>query len=505
MIWIARIVLAIAFTSAISFHAQADKRFAFLVGVGDYPQADMTLDFVDANLDVMSASLTELGYDITRLQNPAALDFAQAMDEFLFRAETDGEIDESPVILIYLTGIVQSEDNKNYLVLGQDGESGRRRSSIAMSSIFSRLEMIDTKASVVIFDASFEAPPMLDVNNRPRTGASRSISGSLSDDLATQGILIAHAQRPMMTADRFVIGEDGASIYTSTLAKEMRAVSNEIWTVFRKTSETVTRATEGAQIPWIEDALLGKLRYFVNPETLISGEEARYALVIGNADYGGASKLSNPENDADLIASALSATGFDVTKVKNASKLEMERGIRTLTDKLLDEEKPTVAFVYYAGHGVQNQGENYLIPIGHNIERASHLSFEAVNANWILKQLDATGVRIKFLVLDACRNDPLPRSLFRSEGGTGLARMDTTIGTVIGYATAPGEVASDGQGQNSPYAAALADMLTTPALTADEMFTEVRTSVALESQGFQVPWNETSLIGSFYFSGDGEN
>ncbi|MEO1407807.1 MAG: caspase family protein, partial [Pseudomonadota bacterium] len=284
MIWIARIVLAIAFTSAISFHAQADKRFAFLVGVGDYPQADMTLDFVDANLNVMSESLTELGYDVTRLQNPAAWDFTQAMDEFLFRAETDGEIDEPPVILIYLTGIVQSEDNKNYLVLGQDGESGRRRSSIAMSSIFSRLEMIDTKASVVIFDASFEAPPMLDVNNRPRTGTSRSISGSLSDDLATQGILIAHAQRPMMTADRFVIGEDGASIYTSTLAKEMQAVSSEIWTVFRKTSETVTRATEGAQIPWIEDALLGKLRYFVNPETLISGEEARYALVIGNAN-----------------------------------------------------------------------------------------------------------------------------------------------------------------------------------------------------------------------------
>lgn len=231
--------------------------------------------------------------------------------------------------------------------------------------------------------------------------------------------------------------------------------------------------------------------------TSAAAEGARVALVIGNSGYDGGF-LPNPVNDANLVSQKLEAVGFAVTTLVDANENEMERAIVNFTVELQDAGRDSVGFFYYAGHGVQSSGENYLIPVGSNIERRADLGVEAVRLNWLVDQLTDTGNRVNFIVLDACRNNPLPKSIFRSSG-TGLAQLDAPVGTFIGYSTAPGTVAEDGTGSNSPYAAALAQVIETPDLPAELVFKRIRDAVIDTTHGFQVPWDASSLAGDDFF------
>jgi outer membrane protein OmpA-like peptidoglycan-associated protein len=233
---------------------------------------------------------------------------------------------------------------------------------------------------------------------------------------------------------------------------------------------------------------------------IAASAEDRLALVIGNSSYENG-VLPNPVNDARAVAESLRGVGFKVSTVLDADKPKMERGIRDFVVSLEDAGADAVAFVYYAGHGVQAGGENYLIPVGAHIERQVDLEIEAVSANWVLQRLEASHARLRFLVLDACRNNPLPRSIFRSSG-QGLAEMQAAAGTFIGYSTSPGIVALDGKGHNSPYAEALARQIDASGITAESMFRRVRNDVVKTTNGEQVPWDASSLIGAdFCFHG----
>ena len=227
--------------------------------------------------------------------------------------------------------------------------------------------------------------------------------------------------------------------------------------------------------------------------------EPRIALVIGNSAYADA-PLANPANDARLMAKTLRGLGFDVIERTDADQEAIQLAIFELQDRLFDAGKDAVGLFYYAGHGVQVGGQNYLIPLNTNIKKEREVAIKAVSANFVLGQLEITGNRMNFVIFDACRNNPLTRS-FRS-ASRGLARMDAPRGSLIAYSTGPGEVAADGTGANSPYTVALAQAMQTPGVPAEKMFKLVRDRVIDETNGEQTPWEESSMTGAdFFFKG----
>ncbi|MCK8493215.1 caspase family protein [Spirosoma sp. RP8] len=224
--------------------------------------------------------------------------------------------------------------------------------------------------------------------------------------------------------------------------------------------------------------------------------EKRLALVIGNSDYVGSNKLTNPVNDANDVATALKKLGFEVLQFANLNNKSMRQAINNFGEKLRDYQ---VGLFYYAGHGVQNNGNNYLVPTDAQPESKNEIEYECIDANRILTKMEDARTRTNIVVLDACRNNPLDRSWSRGGDNTGLASMDAPIGSVIAYATAPGKTAADGNGRNGLYTAALLKALQTPNQTIIQLFQQVRSEVVRQSDRKQVPWESTSLTGDFYF------
>ena len=227
--------------------------------------------------------------------------------------------------------------------------------------------------------------------------------------------------------------------------------------------------------------------------------EKRVALVIGNGNYPKTiGALRNPVNDAMLMASTLRRLKFDVIETIDSSQVGMKRAISTFGKRLNKAGKDGVGLFYYAGHGVQVNGANYLIPIDAQIEIEGDVDLYAVNANSVLRMMEFSGARLSFVILDACRNNPFARG-FRSFN-RGLARMDAPRGSLVAYATAPGNVATDGTGNNSPYTMALARGLMS-GQPVERMFREVRNTVMRDTLNRQTPWEASSLTGGdFYFN-----
>jgi uncharacterized caspase-like protein len=222
--------------------------------------------------------------------------------------------------------------------------------------------------------------------------------------------------------------------------------------------------------------------------------ERRLALVIGNGAYASA-PLRNSVNDANDFSAALVDSGFEVTRLENATLRELRAALRDFGDKL--KKQGGVGLFYFAGHGVQVRGRNYLVPVGSEIEREDEVEFESLDANLVLEKLDSAGNRFNIVILDACRNNPFARS-FRSST-QGLAQMDAPSGTVVAFATSPGSVASDGAGRNGLYSQHLIESVRRPGLKIEEVFKQVRAAVRRDSNGKQTPWESTSLEGDFYF------
>jgi uncharacterized caspase-like protein len=171
-----------------------------------------------------------------------------------------------------------------------------------------------------------------------------------------------------------------------------------------------------------------------------TGSEKRVALVIGNSRYESA-PLRNPVNDANLVAATLREIGFDVISRTDVNLREMQLAVREFSRKI---QNGSVGLFYYAGHGMQSGGRNFLIPVSAQIEVEGDVVLEALDLNSVLEQMGMAQNRLNIVILDACRNNPFTRS-FRS-GAQGLAQVNAPAGTFIAYATAPGQTASDGKG-----------------------------------------------------------
>jgi hypothetical protein len=219
----------------------------------------------------------------------------------------------------------------------------------------------------------------------------------------------------------------------------------------------------------------------------------RVALVIGNAAYKDAS-LTNPVNDAVAMAAALREAGFQVQLHTDVDQRALAGAVRDFGDRL---RKAQIGVFYFAGHGMQIKGRNYLVPVGAEIQREDEVAYATLDAQAVLDKMETAGNGTNVMILDACRNNPFARS-FRSSL-QGLAQMEAPVGTLVAFATAPGSVASDGAGKHGLYTGHLLREIRAPGAKVEEVFKRVRAAVRRDSAGKQVPWESTSLEGDLTF------
>jgi uncharacterized caspase-like protein/TPR repeat protein len=221
--------------------------------------------------------------------------------------------------------------------------------------------------------------------------------------------------------------------------------------------------------------------------------EQRIALVIGNSKYA-ESPLINPVNDARAMTETLTSLGFNVMHVYDANLQQMNDAARQFGDQL---RAGGVGLFFYAGHGMQIRGKNFLIPVGADIRREDEVQYKSFDANQLLDKMESAKNPINIVILDACRNNPFARS-FRSSAA-GLAQMEAPVGTYVAFSTAPGRVASDGEGANGLFTQHLLASLKAPNRKVEDIFKTVRVGVMQDSGGQQIPWDSSSLTGDFYF------
>jgi uncharacterized caspase-like protein len=219
----------------------------------------------------------------------------------------------------------------------------------------------------------------------------------------------------------------------------------------------------------------------------------RLALVIGNNAYADG-VLKNPINDARAMSATLRELGFEVRVLENADRMAMQRAVVEFGRKLNEN---TVGLFYFAGHGMQVRGANYLIPVKAEITSEEEVEVEGLDVAYVMARMATAKNQFNIVILDACRNNPFQRS-FRS-ASNGLAAISAPTGTLIAYATAPGSVASDGDSANGIYTAELVKAIRQPGVSMEEAFKQARSGVIQRTQGRQTPWESSSVIGHFSF------
>lgn len=231
----------------------------------------------------------------------------------------------------------------------------------------------------------------------------------------------------------------------------------------------------------------------------LQGPEQRVALVIGNSNYRNAPQLANPDNDAQSMAQFLNSAGFEVVSATDLGQNDMLRVVQDFSAKVSARGPNTVAMVYYAGHGVQLAGENYLVPVDAKVSNQTELVNDSVRLVDLMSTLETIPSRMRIVILDACRNNPFPSV---NDAGRGLAIVDAPNGSIVGYSTAPGAEALDGNGGHSPYTQAFLNVAREPNIPIEQLFKRVRLAVNQTTGGAQTPWESSSLTSDFTFFGD---
>jgi hypothetical protein len=245
------------------------------------------------------------------------------------------------------------------------------------------------------------------------------------------------------------------------------------------------------------------LAYLLASSVAQAAAEKRVALVIGNSAYQSTPPLTNPKNDASDMVAALKKRGFQVIEGFDLDKAAFDRKIRDFADAL---PGAIVGLFFYAGHGLQVAGQNYLVPIDAKLSTTAALDWEMVRLDLVQRTMERE-TKTNVVFLDACRDNPLGRNLARTMGtrsaevGQGLAPVESGVGTLISFSTQPGNVALDGSGRNSPFTGALAKYVASSNESLSDILISVRNDVIKQTQNTQVPWEHSALTGRFYFSG----
>lgn len=225
--------------------------------------------------------------------------------------------------------------------------------------------------------------------------------------------------------------------------------------------------------------------------------KTKKALCIGIAEYSFADKLKNPINDANDVSTKLLSLGYETTVVKNPTRVEFLREVRLFEQGLIDAE---VSVIFYAGHGIQSKGINYLIPIDANPKSEQELDIFCIKLDDIINQETVNLEKVNLLILDACRNNPFERTWSRGMNLVGFAPVLAPSGTLISFSTSPQNTASDGSGNNGLFTEAFLTEISKPDLSIIQVFQNVRQKVLFASNNNQLPWESTSLLGDFFFN-----
>ena len=235
------------------------------------------------------------------------------------------------------------------------------------------------------------------------------------------------------------------------------------------------------------------------PAQALPGPEQRVALVIGNSNYQNAAPLPNPDSDAQSVAELLNSAGFDVIAATDLTQNDLIKVVQNFSAKVAESGPNTVAIVYYAGHGVQVAGENYLIPVDAKVATPSDLVNNSLRLVDLMATLETIPSRLRIVMLDSCRNNPFPDI---DDAGRGLAIVDAPVRSIVGYSTAPGAEALDGNSGHSPYTQAFLKLAREPNLPIEQLFKRIRLEVNHTTDGLQTPWESSSATSDFVFFGD---
>ena len=326
--------------------------------------------------------------------------------------------------------------------------------------------------------------------------------------------LPADVMEPLLTLDMGVKARNGRVTKTAVYlngkkisdSRSFVAVKDDGYDIRRNIELTLHEGLNTVRVEATNRAGTGvreqTVTYTLSRDAIIrTNAEKRLALIIGNSKYIDRDKqLSNPANDATDMAQKLVALGFDTIIVTDANRRIMDERINEFGQRSKNYD---VALFYYAGHGIQSKGLNFLIPIDATLHSEGDVQYNCVNAGRVLTKMDESHCRAKIVILDACRNNPFARSWSRGAGGAnGLSVIDAPEGTFIAYATNPGNTAADGvEGcRNSPYTEALLKMLDRPNLSLEKFFKMVLREVKQKTNGGQTPWSSSSFDGEFYFN-----
>lgn len=232
-----------------------------------------------------------------------------------------------------------------------------------------------------------------------------------------------------------------------------------------------------------------------NPLKALNGNssQTKVALVIGNSSYV-SKPLKNPVNDADDVSELLKNAGFKVTKLKNADIFELKESVKNFEENLT---KSDIGLIFYSGHGIEFKGSNYLIPVDAQLRNEQDIPRQGYDISAFSAKISRSSNKTLILILDACRNNPV-FSQYRS-AKEGLNQMMAPSGTIIAFSAAPGQLASDGNGRNSPYTAALLSQAKLPNKKIEDVLKDTSKKVSDETGGRQIPWYNSSLVGDFYF------
>lgn len=471
------VLLAVQCTAASS--AQGE-RVALLIGNNAYPASPLRNAANDAR--DLGAALAESGFKARILVDATAAQMRAAVAEFA------REIANADAAFFFYAGHSLQLDTRMYMfpvdaVLATD--PGALAQTLELTPILDGIRKASPSASFVVLDM-----------NRDSAGASQ----TAGDPPIPPNTMVVYATSPgAVAADG--MGKNG--LYTQHLLQHIRTPGLQAEVVFKRARQGVMLESRRMQIPQ-ESSSLARDFVFVaaRPETapqrLVLAPppgERRVALVIGNSSYK-VSPLPNPVNDAEDIARALEAAGFRTILKRNLASRELRPTIREFERELA---KADVGLFYFAGHGLQIRGSNFLVPVDANLQSEADAEDESVDASFVLRVLDEAQVKVGILILDACRNNPLPR---RSRAPVqGLAQMNAASGTLIAFATSPGSTASDGAAadRNGVYAKHLLRSLEHEDTDILKVFQRTRSGVVKETLGRQIPWESTSLVSDFRF------
>jgi len=232
--------------------------------------------------------------------------------------------------------------------------------------------------------------------------------------------------------------------------------------------------------------------------SVVNSSQSRVALVIGNGAYK-EGPLRNPVNDARILKNVLMRAGFQVSLIENGNKRQMIEAVKDFGKKL---RKSDVALFYFSGHGSQYMDRNWIYPIGIDIGRAQDVEFETVSAQRILREMEGgTNKRVNIVIIDACRKTPTFQGYRSASRGLAVPKVQPE-GTIYAFSTAPGTIAYDGEGRNSPYVAELSKHMLTPGLKIEDIFKRVLVGVKSRTSrkpSPQIPWENSAMTGDFYF------